>query len=710
MERKHATVIALTFVLVGLMFFSVDTPLVLQQEVETVIHESPEIIEQIADEPVPQEPLKMNVVPNPSFETWITDDKFPEDWTVSATGHANSSLAYTGSPKHGNYAGFAAAMGSNASAASTYIRNDLDDSVTYPFLKYGVSLSFDWNVIANPDLQQWGLVYLQVEVQNFTGSSNSMYYYLSHLPGSWGNDTSNAYFLLNDTIGSWHTFDRNITTDFLAAFGSSPISDTHYVNRIRLYVFSPGQATGLVQVVCDDASMYNSSFSSWILNGDFEVGTGANWLTYQKSNMAYVGKTTDSTDGTYSLNMSIPTKVIARGSAQVSKYFLQSTSFFAFGPGMNTISWDWKYSDVTGEGNSQYSFMELNFYNGTNYFMELYMGRGTDYMAGNTTTRARIRLPGFGTRDAWVHSEIDVYELMQEVGFFDLRLVNIKFETYYYGGLIGERVQTLIDNFKMVTQPFGNPSFDYTDLFGTFDPFRGWLRYSSNGDVNPSTTSHAGTYSANITVDATGIDTADGLYRSEMYFKFDPALFTDFWWRLEAIQGTGETCAWIDFELFNHLGGISVLRYILGKSSAYTADNTTQRKWIEADGFNQTGTWNLLSRNITADIEEAFSVSADDWELYQLTTFVYADAGMRTSLLIDEFNLKDMNPPSVDSVSYDSTPMYYEDVHIQTVASDVRPGISGIVINYTTDSWSTWHTIAGAYDAGDWYNVYIPMQ
>ncbi|TFH08336.1 MAG: hypothetical protein E4H14_06635, partial [Candidatus Thorarchaeota archaeon] len=537
MERKHATVIALTFVLVGLMFFSVDTPLVTQQDVEPVIHEAPEIIEQIANEPVPQEPLKMNVLSNPSFDTWIMDDKFPEDWTIAATGHANSSRAYTGSPKYDSYAGFAEAMGSNASSASTYLRNDLDDSVSYPFLKYGVSLSLDWYVIANPDLLQWGLVYLQVEVQNFTGSSNAMYYQLSHLAGTWGNGTSNAYFLLNDTIGSWHTFDRNITSDFLAAFGPSQFSDTHYVNRIWLHVSSPGQATGLVQVVCDDVSMYNSSFSSWILNGDFEAGNGANWLTYQLRNMGYVGKSIDQTDGTYSLNMSIPAIVDGRGSVQASRDFYDTNAFFAFGPGMNTISWDWKYHDAAVDSN-QWAYVQFGFYNGTNYFLELYMGRGDDSMEGNSTTTARIRLPGFGTRDSWVHTEFDLYDLMQEVGFIDLKLTLIRFEAMNLPLGLGEKVELLIDNFVMETDPFANPSFEYLDPYTTYDPFQGWWRSTSNGDVNPSTTSHSGTYSANITVDATGIGAADGLYRSELYFEFDPALFTDFWWQLEDIQGT----------------------------------------------------------------------------------------------------------------------------------------------------------------------------
>ncbi|TFH00406.1 MAG: hypothetical protein E4H14_19680 [Candidatus Thorarchaeota archaeon] len=378
---------------------------------------------------------------------------------------------------------------------------------------------------------------------------------------------------------------------------------------------------------------------------------------------------------------------------------------------MNTISWDWKYHDVAGEGSSQWSFLQFAFYNGTNYFLEMYMGRGDDYMDGNSSTTARIRVPGFGTRDSWEHTELDLYDIMQEVGFIDLKISSILFETYYYGGILGERVEVLIDNFSMETHPLANPSFEYLDPYSTYDPFQGWWRYSSNGEVTPSTMMHSYSYSANITVAPFGAGTADGLYRSELYFEFDPSLFIDFWWRLEDIQSTSETCAWMDLEFINHLGGNSYLRYIVGRSSAYVISNTTNVKWIDANGFNQTSSWNQLYRNVTADIENAFSISADDWELYQVMTLVYADAGMRTSLLIDDFNYKDGVPPSIDSVTPPSSVMYYDTGYVRTVASDVRPGVARVVVNYTTDSWSTWHTTTGSYSTvNDWFNVFIPMQ
>jgi hypothetical protein len=703
MIQKHATVLALTFVLVGLMFFSVDTPFVNQSEVEPEVLEAPMKIEQITEEPVPQEPLRMNVAPNPSFEDWDTNNRRPEEWSVDATAHVYTNSTYTGMIKHGSYAGFQVVMGSNTSWGYGFLRNVPETSTYYPYLRYGVSVSLDWYVVMNPDLSLYGLTAVQVQFRNST-DVRTLYYYLSHRPAPYSNDTWTGYILMNHSISSWHTFDRNMTEDFLAVWGPTAYSDTHYVYDFQLRVSSPPQATNNIIAVFDDVSMYNDTYSDWILNGDFESGFGSPWNTYA-TNLGYCDQASDSTDGSYSLNMSLAATNPAQGYVRVNKYYSPYNSFFVFGPETNTISWDWKYSDTAGAGISQYSSLRFQFYNGTYYNVELWMGRGDDYMTSNSSTTVRVPAPGFGTRDSWVHSEVDLYDLMQAAGFFDLRLHSIRFEVYQSVSVPDATINVLVDNFNMKTHPMGNPAFDYLDPYGIYSPFQGWWRYSGSGEVTASTDSHSGSYSANITVE----NDQDGLYRHDINFHFDSKLAIDFWWRLDDIQSTGLAIAYIYFE-FVVGGGNRHIRYVLGKSQIHSTMNDTTVKYIYADGFNQTGVWNRLYRNITADIENAFSTSAEGWETYQITAYAASAAGMRTSLLIDDFNMIDMEPPSISGVVYDSNPMYYEDVNVRTTATDTRPGVSSVVVNYTTDGWSSWDTVSGVYDPSDWFDAEIPAQ
>ena len=180
MERKHAIVIALTLLFLGTMFTSVDNPFGQKNTGVSELQESPEIYEQIADEPVPQEPLTLNVMPNPSFEEWNTGDR-PEVWSSSATSQRYLDDAYTGNPKHGSYAGYLESMGSVTGSGYINLRNSPDHSTYFSYLVNDISLVFDWYVLANPDISNFAQVYLSMVVQNTTGDSRVMYLSLIHI-------------------------------------------------------------------------------------------------------------------------------------------------------------------------------------------------------------------------------------------------------------------------------------------------------------------------------------------------------------------------------------------------------------------------------------------------------------------------------------------------------------------------------------------------
>lgn len=700
MTRKHAMVLALAFLFLGMILTPVETPFVQQENDGWELRESPEVYEKVAEEPVSQGPLIMNVVSNPGFEDWNTGTHGPEDWDTRGDGHAYGDPAYTGSIKHGNYAGYVEShAGTNMPGSCPLFTNP--DTTETPYLKYGISLSLDWYLIANPDLLDGSRLFLMLWIRNVTGNYRTMYYYLSYRSSSFVNASYECYYMLNDTIGSWHTFDRNITADYIAAFGISDLSSTTLITDFYYYASSPTGCPNLMQAVIDDVSMYNSSYSDWIVNGDFELGTGYDWHTYYHT-FTTIAQSTDCIDGSYSLNISKPAYA-GSGYGRITRSYGVNNRFGVYEPGTNILSWDWNYNDTEGVGTNQWAFLRVSFANSSTYRLYIYMGRGNDWIPNNTTTTFYIRAPGFGLRDTWVHSEIDLYEIANEIGTYNLAISELQIEASQ--GVSYASLELLVDNLQMKTYPMGNPTFEATDQSGTYDPFPAWVRPSHEGEVTQSSVAHSGLYSANITVE----DAYDGIYRFDLDFEFDTDLFLDFWWRLEDIQDAGESYALVYFEFQTSLG-LRFIRYLLGSSSIFSPTNDTSTKYIEVDGFNQTGTWNLLSRNVTADIEAAFSESPVGWKVYQISFLAEAGGGMRTSLLLDDLHFKDMKPPSVDSVSFDAIPMYYEDVPVQIFASDTRPGVSSVAVVYTTDNWDTFDTIYCDYDADDWFNATIPAQ
>ena len=190
MMRKHAIVIALSFVLVGMMFFSVDTPLLIENEVLQNTP-SPEEAKQISADVDSMGNLLANVIENPSFEAWAGNG--PDGYNeVRESGYTDVDYAYAGAGVTGNYAALLEVQGSPTDTTGGRFWVNIPTSPN-PLVEPGISLSFDWNTLANPDIAQGSRVEVQVFIQNSTSAYRSIYYTLSHGIYSPINDIHNYY-------------------------------------------------------------------------------------------------------------------------------------------------------------------------------------------------------------------------------------------------------------------------------------------------------------------------------------------------------------------------------------------------------------------------------------------------------------------------------------------------------------------------------------
>jgi len=706
MNKKHAIVIALSFVLVGMMFFPVHVPMALEQQANNLNINPQQEVMQPSDGPVPHEPLRLNVIENPSFEVEDPATSAPDGWVAQSSAYQYSDDMYTGTYKNGNYGGLIEGMGGKTSFANSYIRTTADTSTA--FMQPGISLSFNWYVIQNNDLSLGSTAHVYIQTTNSTGFNRYMYYYLSHGTQSLANQSNQARFLMNDTIGQWNNFDRNITEDYLAVFGPSDLSDDTYLYRLWFYSASPTTATDTLRYTIDDVLLYNASYSGWLPNGDFELGDGSEWSFYNTA-MSYVEQSTESTHGTYSLNISQPVSPSGYGYGRLYMDFPLNGVYLGQEPGMNVISFDWMYNDTFGVGSAQYAYFRLLFQNVSNYYIHLYLGQNGDAITNvNSTNNYHIELPGFGTRETWQHAEFDLYDLLSEFSFLGTHLVEIRFE--FTNSYSNAEMEILVDDFKMMTYPAADPGFEYDNYPGAVSPHLGWRGSGSTYDVFSKTTdAHSGNYANNMTT----FDGEDAIiWREFLYIEFDSGLFTDFWWRLDDVTAglSGYSMSYIEIS-FSTPAGNRYIRYMLANNEYWTPTDIANYKYIYADGFNTTGIWTRMYRNITADIISKFTTTPTDWIINGIRFQMSSEAGMRTSLIFDDINFIDANPPTVDTVTYDSTPMYYEDVLVRVSTTDVRPGVATVFVIYTTDGWSSAIDVSpGVWDQGDWYNATIPAQ
>ncbi|MFX1605031.1 MAG: hypothetical protein ACFFDD_03925 [Promethearchaeota archaeon] len=701
MKRKHAIVLAMSFIIVGMMFFSLDTPFVLKQEATSENVSSPRDAIEMADEPVPQEPLRLNVISNPSFEDWDSVLDTPEDWQVQSSAYQFGDPAYTEEVANGTYAGYIEGQGGPVASASSTLSTGNIPPTTNDLLEPGLSLSFNWNVLAVPDLQFGSEVSLSLKTTGLLGD-RFLYYHLCTGTTSYTNDDRNFHTIVNDTINQWNNFDRNITEEFIAAFGLAQLTSTDYVSNFYFYATSPAGATDMVRVVFDDVALYNSTYTGFLNNGDFETGTGSSWFTYQ-STLGHVEQSPDSTVDSHSVNITVPQVTEGSGWARCYRYLNSKAYYYALVPGMTTIRTDWKYNDTVGAGAGQYAYLRLTFQNASSYFVHYYFGIGDDTIhLANDTANYYVKVPGFGVRDVWQTSEFDLYDAISQLGFGNLPLTQLSF--YVYEAQPGSTVELLIDNFNILSSPANDPTFEFenTPLFDP--PFLGWSRsYYTPGAVTSTPDSHSGLSACNITT----FGQEAGIYRDSIYAEFDNKLATDFWWRLDHIDTSGLAGTYIQLKFFDTTQ-YYYIRYMLGKSTSFPITNSSSIKHVLAENINQIGTWNNLARNITDDFESSFSTSSDSWYLSGISLYVYTAPGLKLTCLFDDIQFIDTEPPVVDSVLFDATPMYYELVNVRVVASDTRPGISSVIVIFTTDGWSSADVAVGVYDPSDWFYTLIP--
>ncbi len=132
------------------------------------------------------------------------------------------------------------------------------------------------------------------------------------------------------------------------------------------------------------------------------------------------------------------------------------------------------------------------------------------------------------------------------------------------------------------------------------------------------------------------------------------------------------------------------IRYLLGNTDTWTPSNSTNSKYILADGFNQTGIWTIFNRNLTADIENLFLTSADEWILSGIEFYAYSDNMRRISFLIDDVHFTEGTPPLVSSPNDVSLAHLDDSQFVNWTFSDTRPKSYSLLRNGTEIDSGSW--------------------
>lgn len=618
-----------------------------------------------------EDSLVTNIAWNPGFEETDSGGG-PANWGYWNSQYRLTNISYKDDVHGGSNAARMRVKGIQ-SYADTYLYQYV--SSEYPYLSNGLDLDMWWKTVSIPDMAMGSRSYIQLELYNLT-SWYYLYYNLQYgISFGPGNGSNTCNFMLNGTTGSWNHLSRDIASDFSSYFGGT---GSFYMTNMYIFISSPSQATDVAEFLVDDVQLENSTSYDFMDNGDFE-GT-AGW-GYSNEAPGYVMTTTAvQTEGARAANITVKNSAEAHYSyANMEFYLGYPHGFHPMTAGQTVLEFDWMYDDAADGGSNQQAFLRLYYENESAWFEIDYMlGQAYDTTTlTNSSSRLILFAPGFGARGEWNHFHIDMYELTQYLNLTDGVFDDIVFYSST-GNTDHSSVSLLIDDFQMRTYPTRDPGFEQDWYWSTSYSIVGW---SAGGQASPyrniTTDAHSGKYAANLTG---WEDSTTYIYQS-MFVPIDEDFYTDFWWRLDDLHGTGGAASYIrlDFE-----GGYQIY-YITASINLGSYSNTSNHLYFIVDGFNDTGSWNNLVRNPYRELQNAFG--AHSWNLTTTTMVAWSSTGCNISILYDDMHfVVDTHAPAITDVTVETVdPMYYEPVLISADISDL--GVVSADLFFNNGSW-----------------------
>ncbi len=632
----------------------------------------------------PETHLVGDLNPNHGFEDYNIYGE-PDHWSVTAHGYSYVNYAYSPA-KEGSYAAEMLAEGTNISQSTSYMSQSVDSYKYYLTELY--TLSFWYNITNCPDLSDSSTrarVYI-----SFSGPSyKRIYYELSYsdeIPPSY-NSSSATYFNLNSSINVWNNLNRNVTYDFESRWGDTT---GYYIAYLRIEIHSPDNPTGMFEMLTDSFYLTNSTGYHCEENGGYE-SNDSGW-SYSRRSPAIVGPTSDCIEGNKALNISVA-NVNPEGSrdSRVSLSLSYNNPYYGYfptSPGQVQIQFDWKGHDKDGGyGHKQYA--EIVFYiqgpevqqYGYHYFHYILMESYNSFSFSNTTYDTYYMASNFYNHDDWGNETIDLFTFVNDHDYENLYLRSININVYM-GEEISSEIQLLIDNFRILSYPAGDPGFEQ-DWYESNHITSWYASVSNDNYINQTEGLFEGKYALNISSHSGG--GSYYVYRSNIYFQITEDIGIDFWWRLQELSADSRSYIRIYFE-----GGYS-LYYVMGGLTA-PSSNTTSTAVYYLENSNTTNTWVNAKRNVFNDLESSSILNTDGWNISELYIVSYCSGVGSTILNIDDLNFVDTGSPSIHSVSLTNNPTYYRAAKINVESYDRGSSIHRVQIHYRNDS-DSWKTL-----------------
>ncbi len=616
---------------------------------------------------------RTEMFPNGGFEDWVTAHE-PADLSIVRTQMIDMDLEYSIVSEGARSARLMAKGTDYYHPAQAYLFLQSWSSIMNPA---NLTVSFDYYIdtLANADLGDCLELYVP-----FGSSSRNIYYRIGSSMSA-TNTSSQAYFLIDiGSLQQWNTFSRNVTQDYIDAFGTSSLL---YLSRFQFHVISYEYEWSRAYI----DNVYFTNGSSTLVGGsinagNFETGfTGSWWWGFNyDAGSGDVSQSTTRVEGDWSLNVTINTQ-------GDTGYARLSSSIYKMPTTLNKdqFSFYWYIADWQVSTWNSRAYMWVECSNSSDSFYLFYSfgyGGGPQTLGGPNDIE--FEADGFNTTGVWnlfnrsivddVHSRYPDSDVLIETIYF-----------YVTAEDVGSRISILFDDASLTTSILHDGG--YEDQHDVGEPIYGW---DGEFNVDPAHTvtdfSCNGEKAANIT-----LENGDELsrYQELDYLQIDDTTeyILDFNWYLETFNQSSNDYLFIVLNFNDNL-------LIIPIANATPVDDLYTPGEGEAlvllPEINLVGTWVNWHIDIVHTLELMFGLPLDDY-IYDIEIWGGTDEGSKLVVFMDDLYIYEDPAPEISDV--EQTPMNPAAGGFVFIAATVVDAtLSSVTLNYRINEGSWIHT------------------
>ncbi len=624
-----------------------------------------------------------NHMPNPGLEDWNTPHR-PDSMTVTVTRDIYEWYASAPWP----VAEGSQSVGMQARALNTYDTAVVvlsQSSWAWISSPVNVTMRFSWYIDEVVDPTDGDSFRLEIR----STTSGRLTYLLGTPDSRYTNNTNYGYIYLNGPLKAWNLFDRNITADFLAVFGTVP-------TQLREFTFTlESRVPGLTRAFLDDVWFLNGTsvvVGASVKNGDFE--SHGSWYMVSPSGPAEVSQSSYGVQGQYCADLT------AIGNGNTSYAYVYTHMKAKVGPeDPGLFSMAWELSNWSPAPSDTYAAVVIELTNSTSDFSIMYPFA----YSGDVLTLAGpndiIVVPeGFNKSGMWTLLNRSLWhDVTSAVNTSTVCVTG--FKVLVKTSSPGTSVTLLIDDLSFVSATLGDKGYEDQGPVGT--PVDVWPVGDSNPYLQVTDQSFSGDKALHLLM------TDDEYMGEEQTVAGVPLtgstdLYLDF--KLSLLNVSGPELAGAAFEVC-FADGRTLVYLLANNSPYYDADEYVGVFPVEGHGLG--GGWSRVQRGLLDDYRRYFGTTPNTTVEYVYFT---AQAGTNSSveLLLDDMYMYVDPEPLVSGVVHSPvTPEVTEDVTVRATVYD--PSLQAVVLHYRTDS-GPWITTTMTGD-GTWhFTAIVPAQ